>query len=217
MQPAGALSRPAGALSGPAEALSQPPGALRRRTGDPGRGARGGHTDPVHPLAPLEIRAVRDDEWDVVARLWQAFRSDLALVVQGLPYSDGRYQAGPLSAFPSPDAAGLLALRPHPNTGEAAPVGFALVEGLRGPERTVTGFWVAPVARRGGVGRRLALAALALAPSPWRIGFQHENPGAGVFWRRTADEAFGPAGWSEERLPVPSRPDAPDDHLIRTR
>ena len=59
----------------------------------------------------------------IVAWLWQAFRHDLAAIVNGLPYPDGRYQAAPLKRFPSPDGAGYLAWRAHPNTGADAPSG----------------------------------------------------------------------------------------------
>lgn len=169
------------------------------------------------PPDRVTVRPVADGEWDVVAWLWQAFRHDLAPIVEGLPYADGRYQAGALRAFPSPDGAGYLALRPHPRTGEDAPVGFALVDGLRGPRRSVVGFWTAPVLRRTGLGRALALDVLARHPGPWTIGFQHDNTAAGAFWRSVADAAFGAGAWSERRRPVPTRPDVPPDHLIESR
>src|SRR5919202_4323321 len=121
--------------------------------------------------AAVRIDRVADDEWGIVAWLWQAFRQDLAPIVEGLPYAYGRYQAAPLAAFPSPDGEGWLARRPHPRTGEDAPVGFALVDGLTGERRSVVGFWVAPVARRDGLGRSLALHVLAAHPGPWSIGF----------------------------------------------
>ena len=44
----------------------------------------------------------------IVAWLWQAFRQDLAPIVSGLPYADGRYQAAELLRFPSSDGAGYL-------------------------------------------------------------------------------------------------------------
>lgn len=157
-----------------------------------------------------------DDQWVIVAWLWQAFRHDLALIVNGLPYADGRYQAAPLRRFPSPDGAGYLAWRAHPNTGEDAPVGFAVIEGLTGDRRSVTGFWVAPVVRRAGIGRQLAIEALSRHEGPWSIGFQHENPGAGRFWRQAADAAFGPGRWSERQRPVPGKPHVPPDHFIES-
>lgn len=108
-----------------------------------------------------------------------------------------------------------MAWRPHPNTGEDAPIGFAIVDGLRGERRSIAAFWVAPAVRGNGVGRILALEVLARHPAPWTIAFQHENTGAGHFWRRTADAAFG-NGWSEEQRAVPGRPDVPADHWIDT-
>ena len=75
---------------------------------------------------------------------------------------------------------------------------------------------MAPVARRNGAGRTLALAVLARHPGPWTIAFQHENADAADFWRRTADAAFGSGSWSEKQRPVPGKPDAPPDHWIET-
>jgi len=163
------------------------------------------------------LRTVRDDEWSVVAWLWQAFREDLSPVVDGLPYADGRYRASLLDRFPSPDGTGWLATAPHPNTGEDAPVAFALVDGLTGERRTIAGFWVAPPLRRSGLGAALAVEVLTRHPGPWEIGFQHDNAAAGAFWRRVADRVFGPAGWVETEEAVPDRPLVPPDHFIRTR
>jgi GNAT superfamily N-acetyltransferase len=167
--------------------------------------------------ADTALRPVADGEWPVVGWLWQAFRHDLAGVVQGLPYSDGRYQALPLQAFPSADTAGYLVWRPHPNTGEEAPVAFALVDGLTTGPRTVVGFWVAPPLRRTGLGRLLALAVLDRHPGPWEIGFQEDNSSARAFWRGVAGVAFGDGGWTEVARPVPGRPHVPPDHFIITR
>ena len=168
------------------------------------------------PGGLLGIRPVADDQWAIVAWLWQAFRHDLALIVNGLPYADGRYQAAPLAQFPSPDGAGYLAWRAHPRTGEDAPVGFALIDGLTGGRRSVAGFWVAPAVRGEGVGRQLAVEALSRHDGPWSIGFQHDNLAAGRFWRGIADIAFGPGQWSEEQRPVPGKPQVPPDHFIKS-
>lgn len=162
----------------------------------------------------FRVRPVSADEWGVVAWLWQAFRQDLASVVSALPYADGRYQAGPLDHYPSADATGYLAWRPHPRTGEDAPIGFALVDGLLSDRRSLAAFWVATVARRGGVGRRVAADVLGRHPGPWSIGFQHDNVAAGAFWRVVADEVFGPGRWTEEQRPVPGVPEAPPDHFL---
>jgi predicted acetyltransferase len=164
------------------------------------------------------FRPVADDQWPLVAWLWQAYRGDLAPIVQGLPYADGRYAHGPLDAYPAPDRAGYLAWQPHPNTGEEAPVGLALVSGLGGERRHVDAFWTAPAARRGGLGLRLAAYVVARHPGPWAIAFQHDNPAAGAFWRRVATELFGQEGvaWTEERRPVPGKLEVPPDHWVET-
>ena len=164
----------------------------------------------------LSIEIVSDDQWDIVAWLWQAFRQDLALIVNGFPYADGRYQAAELRSYPSPDGAGYLAWRPHPKTGERAPVGFAVVRGLQGDRRSITGFWVTPAARRDGVGRALAAEVLSRHEGPWSIGFQQDNFGAGVFWRTVADETFGAGRWTEAVHHVPGRPEVPPDHFVES-
>jgi len=127
-----------------------------------------------------------------------------------------RYQCRELSQFPSADGTGYIAWRPHPNTSEEAPIGFAIIDGRQGLRRSVAGFWVAPAARLSGAGRILALDVLARHPGPWTIAFQHDNTGAGLFWRRTAGAAFGNRCWSEEQRPVPGRPEVPPDHWIET-
>ena len=166
--------------------------------------------------AGLSIALVSDDQWDIVAWLWQAFRHDLALIVNGLPYADGRYQAAELKRYPSASGVGYLAWRPHPKTGESAPVGFALVNGLQDDRRSVTGFWVTPAVRRDGIGRALAIDVLSRHEGPWSIGFQHDNLGAGVFWRAIADEAFGAGRWTESLRQVPGLPGVPPDHFIES-
>jgi predicted acetyltransferase len=166
--------------------------------------------------AGIDVRPVLDGQWDVVAWLWQLFRHDLATVVNGLPYADGRYQAAALERFPSPDGAGYLAWRPHPRSGQDAPVGFALVDGLEADRRRLLAFWVAPAVRRQGVGRALAAAVLARHEGPWSIGFQHENAGAAAFWREVSDAVFGAGRWREVRRPVPGLPDVPADHFVES-
>lgn len=164
----------------------------------------------------ISVRAVADDQWHIVAWLWQLFRHDLAPIVHGLPYADGRYQAAQLAQFPSANGAGYLGWRPHPKSGVDAPVGFAVVDGLLAARRSVVGFWVAPVARHQGVGRLLAIDVLARHPGPWSIGFQQQNIAAGVFWRAVADEVFGPGRWSEIQRPVPGLANVPPDHFIES-
>lgn len=167
-------------------------------------------------MASFDVRPVRDDEWGVVAWLWQCFRHDLAPIVSGLPYADGRYQTRGLPEHESDDVAGYLAWRAHPKNGEPAPVGFALVDGLTGARRSLAAMWVAPVVRREGLGRRLALDVIGRHVGPWSVAFQHDNVEAGRFWRRVADEAFGRGAWREEERRVPEVPGAPPDHWIET-
>lgn len=179
--------------------------------------ADAGGPDAPESGASFSVSPVSDDQWEIVAWLWQAFRHDLATIVNGLPYADGRYQARQLEGLPSPDAAGYLAWRPHPRTGKDAPIAFAVIEGLTSDRRSVLAFWVAPAVRREGIGRQLALELLARHDGPWSIAFQHENESAGRFWREIADAAFGPGRWSEELRPVPGRPQTPPDHFIESR
>jgi predicted acetyltransferase len=165
----------------------------------------------------LDIRPVIDDQWSIVYWLWQAYRNDMAHVIVGsYPHADGRYKHVPLDAHPgSPAHAGYLGWQLHPQTEEPAPVGFALVDGIGAERRSISAFWTVPAVRRTGVGRELALHALAAHPGPWNIAFQHDNVGAGHFWRHVAREAWGTA-WTEEERPVPDRPDVPPDHWITT-
>lgn len=200
--------------SGWMRSLQRPAAAARRCT--LGRVSCAGADGAADSGRRISVRPVSDDQWVIVAWLWQAFGHDLATVVNGLPYADGRYQAADLRRFPSPDGAGYLAWRAHPNTGEDAPVGFALIEGLTGDRRSVTGFWVAPVVRREGIGRRLAIAVLSRHEGPWSIAFQHDDASAGRFWREIADTVFGPGRWSEQQRPVPGKPHVPPDHFIES-
>jgi predicted acetyltransferase len=161
------------------------------------------------------IRPVGPDEWELLAWLWQAYRSDLAPIVRGLPYADGRYAHGPLDGYPGPDRHGYLVWQPHPNTGSDAPVGFALVS--RHDFRWhMDAFWTAPAARRDGLGLELAAHVIERHPGPWTIAFQHDNTAAGGFWRRVATELFGTEGeaWTEDQRPVPGTPEVPPDHWI---
>jgi predicted acetyltransferase len=169
---------------------------------------------PGTEASPFAVRPVEADQWEIVAWLWQCFRHDLAQIVSGLPYADGRYQARELGTYPAPDRAGYLAWRPHPKTGEDAPIGFALVDGLTGERPSLAALWVATVVRGEGVGMRLALDVIARHPGAWTVAFQHDNDRAGAFWRRVADAAFGRGRWREVTRAVPGLPDVPPDHWI---
>ena len=161
------------------------------------------------------VRPVADDEWPIVAWLWQAFRQDLAPVVNAFPYADGRYQHEWLDAYPGPGRAGYLVWAPHPNTGEDAPIAFALLKGLDEDRTEFASFFVVPVARRGGLGRSFALDVIGRHLGAWEVAFQHGNVAAGQFWRAVATDAWGD-GWTESEEPVPDKPDVPPDHWIRT-
>lgn len=165
----------------------------------------------------MDVRPVADDEWDLVAWLWQLFRHDLAPVVGSYPRADGRYKHAALDEFPGPGRWGWLLRQPHPETGEEAPVGFALVtQGDNEARRHLGAFFVVPTLRRQGVGLRFALDVLGRHDGPWSIAFQHDNLAAGHFWRRVADEAL-PGSWTEEQRPVPGKPHVAHDHWIETR
>ena len=174
------------------------------------------HTADIEPHTSFTVLPVVAEQWTIVAWLWQSYRNDLATVVKGLPYSDGRYQTARLDEFPSDDALAYIAWRPHPKTGEDAPIGFAVIKGLTGDRRSIEGFWVAPVVRREGVGSLFAQQILARHEGPWTIAFQHENTDAAVFWRKVANNVFGVGNWSEEERPVPGIPTAPPDHFIES-
>ena len=161
------------------------------------------------------VRPVADDEWGVVAWLWQDFRHDLGAVVHGFPYADGRYQHAWLDEYPRRDGAGYLVWQPHPNTGEDAPVAFATVRGVGSGTCTMQAFFVVPAARRGGLGRRFALDVIGRHQGAWEVPFQRDNARAAEFWRVVATDAWGDT-WTETEEPVPAKPDVPPDHWIRT-
>jgi hypothetical protein len=165
----------------------------------------------------VEVRAVGGDEWGVVAWLWQCFRHDMATVVAGLPYANGRYATRGLPDQASSNTAGYLAWQPHPKTAEPAPIAFAVIDGLTEDRRSLAALWVAPVVRSEGIGHRLALDVIARHPGPWSVAFQHDNVRAATFWRRVADDAFGSGTWREDERPVPGLPAASPDHWIETR
>lgn len=48
--------------------------------------------EPTENATPFVVHPVAPEQWEIVAWLWQCFRHDLALIVSGLPYADGRYQ-----------------------------------------------------------------------------------------------------------------------------
>lgn len=93
------------------------------------------------------------------------------------------------------------------------PVGLALVRGLGGHSRVLNGFFVVRGARRSGIGMRAVQEVVTKPPGPWEVAFQDANEAAVHFWRRVATEIAGEA-WTEDRRPVPGRPDLPPDVWI---
>jgi predicted acetyltransferase len=122
-----------------------------------------------------------------------------------------------LDELPSDDGVAYIAWRTHPKSGEDAPIGFAAIKGRVGSRRSIEAFWVTPVARSEGVGALLAQTILSQYDGPWTIAFQHDNAGAGIFWRKVANKVFGLGQWLEEERPVPGLPTAPPDHFILSK
>ena len=144
----------------------------------------------------------------MLERLWQLFAHDLSERSGTLPGVDGAFPSERLvAAFEDADR------QPHLVVLDGRPVGFAVVRGLDGPARVVNAFFVVRSVRRRGIGREAAAAVLALHAGPWEVPFQDDNAPAVAFWRRVARDDDGDA-WTEERRPVPGRPDAAPDVWI---
>lgn len=138
-------------------------------------------------------------------RLWLMFRHDLSEFRRVLPAPDGTFRSERLDAsFTDPD------WRTYVIETEHRPVGLALVRGLVLPPRVISGFFVVRGVRRQGVGLLAVRELVTAYAGPIKVAFQAENAAASRFWRRAATE-ITPDQWSEERRPVPGRPDlAPD-------
>lgn len=142
--------------------------------------------------------------------LWLMFRHDMSEFNGALPNPDGTFRDEWLHhAFTRDDWVPYLL-----TGGEGEPpVGLALVRGLTGPRRVLNTFFVVRGARRAGIGLRAVREVVARHPGPWEIAFQEDNVGAVAFWRHVAADIAGDA-WTEERRPVPDRPDLPPDIWI---
>lgn len=154
------------------------------------------------------LRVARRDDWPVMERLWLMFRHDLSEFRSLLPNPDGTFRSDRLhAALDDPDWMAYLV------TVANRPVGLALVRGLMGPVRVLSGFFVVRGARRSGIGLAAVRQLVAQRPGSWQVAFQDENTTAMQFWRSAARAVAGEA-WSEERRPVPDRPDLPHDVWI---
>ncbi|SEH02024.1 Predicted acetyltransferase [Nonomuraea solani] len=143
-----------------------------------------------------------------VERLWLMFQHDMSEFQGRLPNSDATFRSERLaSAFQDPGWAAYLM------TSGDHPAGFAFVRGLDGPVRVLNSFFVVRGARRSGIGARAVEKVVARHPGAWQVAFQDANAGAVAFWRRVATEIAGDE-WTEERRPVPGRPDSPPDVWI---
>lgn len=160
-------------------------------------------------MGDVLVRRAGDSDRAVLERLWLMFRHDMSEFATGaLPDPDGSFRDERLRAgLTEPGWAAYLML-----SGDR-PVGFALVRGVDAETRVLNSFFVVRGARRAGVGWAAVHDVLAHHPGPWEIAFQDTNAKAVRFWRRLATDVAGDA-WSEERRPVPGKPDVPPDVWI---
>jgi predicted acetyltransferase len=144
----------------------------------------------------------------VMERLWLLFRHDMSEFDGVLPDPGGTFRSDRLRmAFTDANWA------PYLIASDGHPVGLAFVRNLAGPTRVLNSFFVVRAARRSGIGLRAVREVVTRHPGPWEIAFQDANVGAVGFWRRVATEIVGDA-WTEERRPVPNRPELPPDVWI---
>jgi predicted acetyltransferase len=162
------------------------------------------------PSTPVHVVLAGPEHRAVLERLWLLFRHDMSEYDGRLPRPDATYRSERLdSALAQPGWAGYL-LR----VGEA-PVGLAVVRSLEREPFVLNSFFVVRAARRSGVGRDAVGQILTARPGRWTVAFQETNPNAVAFWRSVA--ASHDEGWTEERRPVPDRPDLPPDSWICVR
>ncbi|WP_330304874.1 MULTISPECIES: GNAT family N-acetyltransferase [unclassified Streptomyces] len=156
-------------------------------------------------MPDITVRRADAVDRPVLERLWLMFQHDMSEFRGLLPRPDGTFRSERLEAvFSDGDRVPYLVI-----SGEH-PVGFAFVRGLSGPVRVLGSFFVVRGARRAGIGLRAVRDVVGRHPGTWEVAFQDNNPAAVRFWRHVAAEIAGD-GWTEERRPVPGRPDlAPD-------
>ncbi|MFY0407918.1 GNAT family N-acetyltransferase [Solicola sp. PLA-1-18] len=141
----------------------------------------------------------------VVESLWQLYAYDLSEFRRTMPDAMGRFKSSWLDEAWTDDSAAVCLTRLS-----GVPAGFALVAGLgEGQPKRVRAFFVARGARASGLGWWLATELTNRFPGRWSIAFQEENPTAARFWRRWSNSGFNEV--TEERRPVPGKPDLPPD------
>ncbi|CAM5460348.1 GNAT family N-acetyltransferase [Streptomyces narbonensis] len=162
-------------------------------------------------MSDVSVRRATVDNRPVVERLWLMFRHGMSEFSEVLPFPDGTFRKERIdAAFTDADWA------PYLLTSGDRPVGLAVVRALAEPTRVLNSFFVVRGARRAGIGLSAVQQLVAGRPGPWEVAFQDTNAAAVNFWRRVATEVAGEA-WSEERRPVPGRPDLPPDVWISFR
>jgi predicted acetyltransferase len=162
---------------------------------------------PPSSLPTLAVRRATADDRPVLERLWLLFRHDMSRFNGDLPRADGTFRSERLdAALTSPGWAAFLAISGN------SPVGFALVRSLDREPFVLNSFFVVAAARGTGLGSALVHQVVRGFPGTWEVAFQEVNTVAAHFWRKAA-AAHGP-GWTEERRPVPGRPELPADSWI---
>ncbi|UNT00746.1 GNAT family N-acetyltransferase [Streptomyces tubbatahanensis] len=159
-------------------------------------------------MPDVSVRLAGDADRAVVERLWLMFSHDISEFDGRLPNADGTFRSDRLqTAFSESGWA------PYLLTSGESPAGFAFVRGVSAPTRVLNSFFVVRGARRTGIGLHAVQEIVAKHPGPWEVAFQDANSSAVRFWRRVATEIADDA-WTEERRPVPGRPDVPPDVWI---
>ncbi|MFJ4846727.1 GNAT family N-acetyltransferase [Streptomyces sp. NPDC088733] len=162
-------------------------------------------------MPDVSVRLATVDDRPAVERLWLMFRHDMSEFSGRLPFPDGTFRGERLEA-----AFTETGWAPYLLTSDDCPAGFAFVRALTEPTHVLNSFFVVRGARRAGIGLRAVQQVVASHPGRWEVAFQDANAAAVRFWRRVATEIAGEA-WSEERRPIPGRPDLPPDVWISFR
>lgn len=159
-------------------------------------------------MLDVSVELASEAEKPVIERLWLMFRHDMSEFRGALPAPDGTFRSDRLqTALSDNDWAPYLLI-----SGEN-PVGLAFVRSLTGPTRVLNTFFVVRGARRSGIGLSAMRVVVSKHPGPWEVAFQDSNTAAVHFWRRVATDTAGDT-WSEERRPVPGKPQVPPDVWI---